>query len=264
MSAPRARPVLVTIPFSHYCEKARWALDRAGIDYEERAYAPGVHRVGTRRVGGGSVPVLVLPRDDRAGGAETAIRDSTDILAWVDARAPKAGLYGDDEAKRGQILALEDRFDVDLGPATRRVAYFHLLGDARSSVKLMTRTLSRPAALLFRVAFPALRIVMRRVMRVDREGERRSLVKVRAVFSEVAARLADGRRYLVGDRLSAADITFAALATPVLAPPEVKQLPAPADVPASFLDVIAEMRATPAGAFALRVYREERAAIALS
>ena len=26
---------LITIAFSHYCEKARWALDRAGIVFEE-------------------------------------------------------------------------------------------------------------------------------------------------------------------------------------------------------------------------------------
>ena len=27
---------LVTIPFSHYCEKARWALDLAQIPYREK------------------------------------------------------------------------------------------------------------------------------------------------------------------------------------------------------------------------------------
>ena len=27
------RPKLVTIPISHFCEKARWALDRAGVRY---------------------------------------------------------------------------------------------------------------------------------------------------------------------------------------------------------------------------------------
>jgi glutathione S-transferase len=245
------RPVLVTIPFSHYCEKARWALDRAGIDYEERRYPPGLHRLGTRSTGGRSVPVLILP--------ERALTDSSDILAWVDARAPHAALFGRDDAERKQVLALEDRFDVDLGPAARRVAYFHLLADTDSSVKLMTRNLSRPAAAIFRAGFPLLRAGMRRMMRIDRAGAERSLEKVRAVFSEVAARIAGGRRYLVGARLTAADITFAALATPMLAPPEVKELPAQTDVPQSFLDVIGEMRATPAGELGLRLYREERA-----
>ena len=48
---------LVTIPISHYCEKARWALERAGIAYREERHAtarrlgqdpPAAARAGTR------------------------------------------------------------------------------------------------------------------------------------------------------------------------------------------------------------------------
>ena len=54
---------LITIPISHYCEKARWALDRAGIAYREERHVQLVHRVAARRAGGGStVPVLVTDR----------------------------------------------------------------------------------------------------------------------------------------------------------------------------------------------------------
>ena len=40
---------LVTIPISHYCEKARWALDRAGLDYREERHVQGIHRFVSRR-----------------------------------------------------------------------------------------------------------------------------------------------------------------------------------------------------------------------
>ena len=36
---------LITIPISHYCEKARWALDRAGIEYREERHIQGVHQI---------------------------------------------------------------------------------------------------------------------------------------------------------------------------------------------------------------------------
>ena len=45
---------LVTIPISHYCEKARWALERADIPYRERRHVQGIHRIAARRAGGGS------------------------------------------------------------------------------------------------------------------------------------------------------------------------------------------------------------------
>lgn len=32
---------LYTIPFSHYCEAARWALQVGGIPFKEWAYHPG-------------------------------------------------------------------------------------------------------------------------------------------------------------------------------------------------------------------------------
>lgn len=51
---------LLTIPISHYGEKARWALECAGIDYVEEAHLQLIHRLYALRAGGGrTVPVLV-------------------------------------------------------------------------------------------------------------------------------------------------------------------------------------------------------------
>lgn len=71
---------LVTIPISHYCEKARWALERADLEYREERHIQGVHRLAARRAGGGvTVPVLVTPQG--------SIGESALILAWVTQRA---------------------------------------------------------------------------------------------------------------------------------------------------------------------------------
>ena len=68
---------LITIPISHYCEKARWALDRAGIAYREERHVQGVHRLVSRRAGGsGTVPVL--------GTRDEVLGQSAQILDWVD------------------------------------------------------------------------------------------------------------------------------------------------------------------------------------
>lgn len=38
------KPVLYQFPISHYCEKARWALEFKGIDYQVKNLVPGPHR----------------------------------------------------------------------------------------------------------------------------------------------------------------------------------------------------------------------------
>ena len=43
---------LVTIPISPFCEKARWALDRAGLAYREERHVQGASVVAALRAGG--------------------------------------------------------------------------------------------------------------------------------------------------------------------------------------------------------------------
>ena len=69
-------PVLITIPISHYCEKARWALDRTGVKYEEKAHLQVIHWVPVARAGGGkTAPVLVW--------GDRVFADSADIVDIV-------------------------------------------------------------------------------------------------------------------------------------------------------------------------------------
>ena len=44
---------LMTIGPSHYCEKARWALDYLGIDYVEEKHPPMIHWGWSLPSGGG-------------------------------------------------------------------------------------------------------------------------------------------------------------------------------------------------------------------
>src|SRR4051812_44916346 len=112
---------LVTIPISHFCEKARWALGRAGVAYREERHVQGIHMLAARRAGGGStVPVLVTP--------DGVLAESADILAWTDARTPeRERLYPADPRERGEVERLARRFDEQLGPPGRRLIYIHLL-----------------------------------------------------------------------------------------------------------------------------------------
>jgi glutathione S-transferase len=239
---------LITITFSHYCEKARWALDRCGIAYEEDGHLPVFHYLATYRAGAKrTVPVLV--------DGDTVVRDSTDIIAWADAKKPGTliPLAGAEEA-----LAIEDDFDRHLGPATRRWGYYYSLPN-RDIDRLIVQGVPRWEKALLPIMRPLAVRYLRRGLKIDEAGVARSKKKIESAFDRVAEVLRDGRRYLTGDRFTVADLTFASLAAPILQPPEhpVEQVPLDS-FPAEAREQAEAWRTSPAGQFALRLYAEER------
>ncbi|MEO7091968.1 MAG: glutathione S-transferase family protein [Polyangiales bacterium] len=240
---------LITIPFSHYCEKARWALDRCNVTYEEDGHLPLFHYLANRRAGASrTVPVVV--------DGDRLITDSTDIVAWADARKPGTLIPTGD--KRAEALAFEDELDHKLGPATRRWAYFHLM-PRKDLDHVITRGVPSWQVIALKAVRPIAVGLLKRGLKIDAAGVERSRKKIEDVFADVAARLADGRRYLMGERFTVADLTFASLASPVLLPREHPfGLPQPEEFPAEPRAQIEAWRASVAGAFGMRLYAEHR------
>ncbi len=243
--------ILITIPVSHYCEKARWALDLCALPYTEEPHAPLLHRLATSKSKGGTAPVLVQ--------GERRYIDSTDILVFADTIQGGDLLYPRDPALRDQVEALEERFDAELGPHVRRWAYWHLLPQTALLRTAWGRGVPRFEAALLPLILPLARRLVIRGYRITPASAQRSLERVRGVFREVDERLSDGRRFLAGNRFTAADLSFAALAAPMLFPPECGAAhPAFEDVPAAMHEEILRLRDTVAGKYGLRLYAEER------
>ncbi len=254
MSAePNPSSRLITISISHFCEKARWALDRLAIPYIEERHVPLIHRLATSRSGGGkTVPVLVT----EAG----AFGDSTDIINYIDPLAPATKkLYPADAQLRGEVEKLEDLFDTQLGPSTRVWFYFYMLDNRELMLKLFGAGVEPVEQELFAIVFPSIQEAMRRGMNITAEFATAAQDTIKRSFETVSGMLADGRTYLVGDSFSAADLTFACLAAPVVWPSEYGAwLPELSEIPGEMQAVIEELRETPAGKYALRLFREER------
>ena len=253
---PPSEPILVTIPISHFCEKARWALDRAGIEYTEKRHIQLVHLAAVKRAGGGrTVPVLRT-----ADGAVFA--ESAAILAYADEHTPaERRLYPAGTGERADVVALEQRFDGVLGPEGRRWLYDQVFTDARRYAPWNLTGVPGWQRRMFPIVLAPAKVVIRRYLNVNPQSVREAIMRVDEEFDAVAERLSDGRRYLVGDRFSAADLAFAALAAPCIAPPVYgTPLPQPEDMHDEMRVAVLRWRAHPAGAFALRMFAEERPA----
>lgn len=248
-----SKAILYTIPFSHYCDKARWALELAEVPFEERGYLPGLNRLATARFGGSTVPLLA--RDG------LVLKDSTDIVAYADrsARSDKGRLIPTDPAQRADAIALEERLDRRLGVASRAWIYSFLLDRPARIRELASQGVSRAQALALGPLQGTLIKMIRKGLRIGPETRAWASARVDEDLAMISERLSDGRSYLIGDRLSVADLTLATLAAPALLPPEYPAaLPSVDELPDEAAQQIKTWRATPAGAFALRIYREHR------
>jgi glutathione S-transferase len=244
-----ARPTLWQFRHSHYNEKARWALDWKGVPHVRRSLLPGLHipRV-VWMTGQKSLPVLVL--DGRA------IADSTRIIAALDERHPAPPLYPADPEERRRALALEEFFDEHLGPHIRRTLFHELLPHTGYAAALLATDFPPLARAAYRAAFPAIRALMRLDMRIDDRGAALGHAKVVAALDRIEAELRPSG-YLVGDDFSVADLTAAALLSPLLDAPEYPYAfpPAPPESIARLREALADRAAF---RWALDVYRRHR------
>jgi glutathione S-transferase len=246
---------LVTIPISHYCEKARWGLERAGIAYREERHVQGIHRLAARRAGGGAtVPVLVTP--------DGAIGESQEILEWIDERLPdERRLFPRDQRSRAEVDRLCRRFDDVLGPPARRLIYVHMMRDRPLALRFNNAGVPAWEERTIRYGWPAMQKLVTRVLEIGPNSEQQDEPAVWRELDFAAGILADGRPYLCGERLTAADVTFASLSAAIIVPPVYGvALPQPPEMRPELAALVERAREHPAGAYALSLFarRAER------
>jgi glutathione S-transferase len=209
-------PILWHLKVSHYNEKARWALDHKGVRHVRKPAVPGRHvAIAKKLTGGRTFPVLVL--DGRAIG------DSTRIIEALEERYPDPALYPADSAARRRALELEDYFDEQLGAYTRRLAVHHMLPDRDLILGGFFQDVTGGPRRALVAGYPAVRRAMSSNLDVNERTVAPAFEKLREAGERFSAELQPSG-YLVGDGFTVADLTLAALLSPVVAP---EQFPYP-------------------------------------
>ncbi len=254
---------LTAIRFSHYVEKVRWTMDRLGIPYLERPLMPMVHFMVTPFVTGlsghadehstrFSTPVIKTDRNE-------VIVKSSAIMCYLSERC-----LSEDETlfPTEEVVQLDEHYNRYLGPHTRRLFYFNVLNQPDLMFELADRNVGAGQAWLFKTLYRSFRRWIRSGLGITRERVDKGIGHIYKEFDRVAQTLSDGRPYLFGDRLTAADISFACLGGAAM-------LPTPAEGYGAYLPpldrcsdelrrVSTELRESDAGKWVLGLYRAER------
>lgn len=187
--------LLLQFSTSHYCRKVRLALGFKKINYQVENLTPGLHILKLKPLTGLTTTPVLLPQQE---GQPRAIADSTDILSYLEEYAPDHSLTLPNPSLRDQAWLLEDWLDESIGIATRFVYYDFRAGAGKNLNPSLFSQLVIKIVLSQNSINPA-KVAL----------AKKRLEKAMAVLS------AWKEGYLVGDRLSVADITAAALLSPL-------------------------------------------------
>jgi glutathione S-transferase len=182
---------------------------------------------------------------------EGVYSESREIMQYADTELPPAArLYPAEQLELKEVLALEDRFDTVIGVEGRRWLYHEVFKDTKRFTPYNLTGVPGWERRMFPFVLAPAKIYINRYLDIDEATAARALQRIDEELDFVGELLSDGRRYLVGDRFGAADLAFAALSAPLIAPDEMAAR-------------IRGWQAHPAGAFATRLFEEQRRAKAV-
>jgi len=203
---------LLVFPHSHFCEKARWALDAKGIPFQPVPILPGFHIIHVRRYAPKtSVPVLL--NDDEV------IQGAGEIIDYLDMRFPESPLTPTDAEARRTCLAIESSMDERLGEDLRQILYSGLLAYPDFIRFCFTFPMSTFRKSVFFLSYPFLRRVIHGQYVFSIEAVEETKDRFRHTMDELAEHL-KGRKYFVGDHFSRADLSIASMLSLLVRPPE--------------------------------------------
>jgi glutathione S-transferase len=246
-------PVLITFPPSLDSETSRFLVDHYGIENREQRHTFIFSLFPT--LWHGHSPVFpVLYGDSLRLVGPRPIVDHFDPVS-----PPGLKLLAADPKDLSQVESDWSLFNVTLAWATADFAYFYLLPHRDRMIRPLTEGVPAFEKKAVELAYPIFAGLLHLLLRLSPARAQQSVVQIRTIFEAVDARLADGRRFLVGGQFTLSDLAFAVAAAPVVLPAGYGgPMPSFEEMPPEVQALVTEMRGHPAGAFALRIYKEHR------
>jgi glutathione S-transferase len=218
--------------WSHFVEKVRWVLDFKGVEWSAIDVDPFTKRqmrhlsAKTTLDSGAQLYTVPVIHDETTGAV---VADSSEIVSYLERTYPTPALYPSDATERAEVMRWMLWLDSTLGLAARRLAYTHIALEhpgflAELFIPGMAGAGGGGRSLKGRVAGAVIAGVLTRRFGFLHNRRDRVYEELERCLLIAAERLSS-RRYLVGDRFTAADLTLAALMRPTAAVPFIRNHP---------------------------------------
>ncbi len=242
---------LYQFPLSHFCEKARWMLDHKELEYAAHNLTPGFHRAFAKlKTGQYKLPILL--------DGEQWIADSTQIAFFLDQKYPEHALIFSDLELRNKVLQINNLAN-DLGRHVRRWGLSELLKNNDQSLDILIGEKGYLRQ-FEKYSKPLIKALVSKGYGLKTNEVYHSKEKLDQTIEQLNQILIENKaRYLVGDRLSLADIAICSMLAPLLiienTPWEQEQT---TNLSQQFLDYKQQLENLPLGQYVLRIYATER------
>lgn len=240
---------LLEFPHSHYCEKARWALDYKSIGFQAVAIMPGFHVITLRKFAPDtSVPVLL--------NGNEVVQGSSEIINYLEQKYPEHSLTPTDAKERRACLDIENIMDKRLGENIRQILYYRLLAYPDFIRYCFTHPLPRMKQLIFRLFYPILRHKIYTTYVISASKVEQARREFDVAMCEVEKMIGQ-KQYLVGEQFTRADLSVASMLS-LLAMPSEHPFPWQEIPDSQARDFYDEYRDHPVTEWVAKMYRDHR------
>ena len=195
---------------SHYCEKARWAMDLKGQSYQIKNLLPGPHAKKMHKLANDtSVPVVAFQN--------TVIQGSDKIIDYLDETCPDSTLTPVNPEDAKQAREWEQYAAHHIGDPIRCLLYHELLEHKDLLISVLTHNAPWYGKHLYRFIYNDLKKRIRQGMKINDRTASIARKTLTLAFDKLDEELR-GKSYLVGNTFSRADLSVAAMSAPLVWP----------------------------------------------
>jgi glutathione S-transferase len=246
-----ASPPLTMLTFAPMIdsELSRLVLRHYAPDWRESDHLFGlVSLMAIMRGGKGTIPFLY--------GNGVKLTGPRAIVEHFDPEVAAARrLLPTEPDVRAEVEADWKMHNGELAADVATVVYYHMLPLRAPMSALFARSVPRWEAWTLPVTYPILRKMFTKLLKLDQPKVDAAVARIRRIFEATDAKVADGREYLAGGRLTLADLALASAAAPMLLPDHYDApVPRYEEMPAVLKEIVDPLRGTATAGFVARTY----------